>query len=99
MPKEAFYPIYYSKWELYFDADRLVESLKRTENSIVIHVWNKFSSIQPILKDFRNQTLIKKYEDILTKSKMKLNPFGETAYAAIAKIKCPRVYATSGDLF
>ncbi|XP_055305838.1 lactosylceramide 4-alpha-galactosyltransferase-like [Sitodiplosis mosellana] len=99
MPKEVFYPIHYLVWERYFDADHLAESMEKTKQSIAIHVWNKFSSHQPILKSYKNRTLIKKYGKMLMNRWKDLNPFGVTAYGAIAKKKCPRVYSSSGDLF
>ncbi|XP_055305844.1 lactosylceramide 4-alpha-galactosyltransferase-like [Sitodiplosis mosellana] len=99
MPKEVFYPIHYSEWERYFDADHLTESMEKIKQSIAIHVWNKLSLHQPILKDFKNSTIIKKYGTMLTKSYKALNPYGETAYGAIAKMECPQAYGSSGDLF
>lgn len=97
LPPNVFYPIYHSHWTSYFDADVKEECLKATKNSVAIHVWNKLSSQQPILKDFQNQTLVEKYGNQM---KQKItNPFGETAYGIIAKANCPRAYESSGELF
>ncbi|XP_022183868.1 lactosylceramide 4-alpha-galactosyltransferase isoform X1 [Nilaparvata lugens] len=42
-PPEAFYPIPWREWKLYFDAERSESTMRQLENSYVIHVWNKFS--------------------------------------------------------
>lgn len=99
LPKDVFYPIPNTKWEQYFDANVVNETLQRTNSSVVIDVWDEFSSKQPILKDFKNQTLVNLYEKRLNKSAMNLNPLGESAYGAIAKMNCPRAFELFGDLF
>lgn len=42
-PPEAFYPIPWRAWKLYFDAEKSESTMKQLENSYAIHVWNKFS--------------------------------------------------------
>ncbi|XP_055305820.1 lactosylceramide 4-alpha-galactosyltransferase-like isoform X2 [Sitodiplosis mosellana] len=97
LPRSFFYPIHYSSWKSYFDVNLTNVALDITKNSVVIHVWNKLSKQQTILKDFKNETLVKMYGE---KMKRKIeHPFGETAYGLIAKKNCPRAYSSSGDLF
>lgn len=43
-PTNTFYAIHYSKWTYFFEEKYLNESMKMTENSLLIHVWNKMSS-------------------------------------------------------
>lgn len=97
LPKEVFYPIHYTQWTRYFDAAWTNASLERTKNAIAIHAWNRLSSKQPILKNFKNRTLILMYGKQMRKKVF--NPFGETAYGIVAKANCPMVYGESGDLF
>lgn len=97
--EHVFYPIYGTKWERFFDASSTNESLKMSNQSLAVHFWNAYSVWQPILKYFRNQTLLKKYRQQLNRNIKILNPFGETAYGAIAKMNCPKSFNSSGDLF
>lgn len=39
-PKETFYPVSWSDWLLYFDANQTEHTLKLAMNSTAIHVWN-----------------------------------------------------------
>lgn len=39
-PKEVFYPISWTDFMMYFDTEKLNETLERTRNSTLIHVWN-----------------------------------------------------------
>lgn len=99
LPTEIFYPIYGTEWERLFDASCTEETLQKSNRSILVHFWNKLSSWQPILKDFKNKTLVKMYKSKLTRILKIRKPIGETAYGVIAKANCPRAYAASGDLF
>lgn len=99
LDEKTFYPIYGTEWERLFDANCTAESLQQSNDSILVHFWNKLSSCQPILKDFKNETLVKMYRDQITRIKNIRKPIGETAYGVIAKKNCPRAYESSGDLF
>lgn len=99
LPEEVFYPIPYSRWERCFDANFTSEVLQKTNKSVAVHFWNRLSSQQIILKDFKNKTLVEMYRGMLNKNEKIQNSIGETAYGVIAKTNCPRAYAFSGDLF
>lgn len=43
-PTYKFYALHYSKWYYFFEEKHLEESLKMTNKSLLIHVWNKLSS-------------------------------------------------------
>lgn len=43
MPREAFYAIPWMKWEYFFEAQYLTETLDLLRDSYVAHVWNKHS--------------------------------------------------------
>lgn len=51
-PKDTFYAIHWQNWNEFFDPNPAVvdAALKKTKNSIAVHVWNKLSAKQPILK-------------------------------------------------
>lgn len=99
LPEKSFYPIYADRWNWFFDANLRDEALKQMNDSVAVHFWNTYSIRQSILREFKNKTLIEKYKEKLTKNKEVKNPFGESAYGAMAKKNCPKVYAASGDLF
>ncbi|XP_031632385.1 lactosylceramide 4-alpha-galactosyltransferase-like [Contarinia nasturtii] len=40
----TFYAVPWPKWDLFFDVDKLNQTIEMTKNSIAIHVWNKHSS-------------------------------------------------------
>ncbi|XP_031353901.1 lactosylceramide 4-alpha-galactosyltransferase-like isoform X2 [Photinus pyralis] len=42
-PPEAFYPVEWWNWKMYFDSKYNEKMLNITRNSYVIHVWNKHS--------------------------------------------------------
>lgn len=39
-PKETFFPISWTDFMLYFDPEKLNETLQMTQNATLIHVWN-----------------------------------------------------------
>ncbi|KAK0087617.1 hypothetical protein PV325_000564 [Microctonus aethiopoides] len=43
LSSSAFYPIYYSNWKQYFEIGNKQSTMKAIDNSLAIHVWNKFS--------------------------------------------------------
>lgn len=43
MPREAFYAIPWKKWEYFFEAQYLTETLDLLRDSYIAHVWNKHS--------------------------------------------------------
>ncbi|XP_036333100.1 lactosylceramide 4-alpha-galactosyltransferase [Rhagoletis pomonella] len=43
MPREVFYAIPWKKWEYFFEAQYLTETLDLLQHSYVAHVWNKHS--------------------------------------------------------
>lgn len=47
-PPSAFYPIYFKKWKLYFDAKEKNETMEKIEKALAIHVWNKLSRSEPV---------------------------------------------------
>lgn len=99
LPKRVLYPIYWQEWNWLFDPNLLNETLRITKDAVAVHFWNKLSSSTPILKNFKNKTMIEVYTEIMTKNSHISNPFGETAYGVIAKKHCPLVYSSSGDFF
>lgn len=48
--EDKFYAIKFDEWQKFFNSNDTHETLARTNNSIAVHVWNKFSSIQSISK-------------------------------------------------
>lgn len=49
-PPDAFYAINSGDWQMFFDANSTQETLKLTNRSMIVHVWNKMSSNQSIRK-------------------------------------------------
>lgn len=99
LSEEVLYPINWEQWKWLFDPSLLNESLQLTKDAVVPHFYNHLSSQTVILKDFENKTLVEMYKEKLLQSKNIKNPFGETAYGAIAKLNCPLAYNSSGVLF
>lgn len=52
-PPNIFYPIHWTKWELFFDRveTSVNEVLQAVANSIAVHFWNKLSANKVIDKD------------------------------------------------
>ncbi|KAH8285816.1 hypothetical protein KR018_009490 [Drosophila ironensis] len=44
----AFYAIPWKQWQDFFEPDKMQETMERTRDSYVVHVWNKHSSKLPI---------------------------------------------------
>lgn len=42
-PPSGFYAIPWPKWEMFFDPNKLNETIEMTKDSIIIHVWNNHS--------------------------------------------------------
>lgn len=53
-PKEVFYPVSWSDFLMYFDPNKLNETLQMTQNSTTIHVWNDLSHGIWNKKDIKN---------------------------------------------
>ncbi|XP_067005166.2 lactosylceramide 4-alpha-galactosyltransferase isoform X1 [Anabrus simplex] len=47
-PPSAFYPIPWQKWRLYFDEKDADRTMSKLNESLAIHVWNKFSVAENI---------------------------------------------------
>lgn len=50
LPQSTFYAIPSKKWQMFFDSNATEDTLRLTNNSIAVHVWNKRSSTQHIRK-------------------------------------------------
>uniref|UniRef100_A0A0K2UMW7 GA14400PAlike [Tribolium castaneum] n=1 Tax=Lepeophtheirus salmonis TaxID=72036 RepID=A0A0K2UMW7_LEPSM len=44
LPPNAFFPVYYPSWQLYFDSGSREEIKKRLKDSLIAHYWGKLSS-------------------------------------------------------
>lgn len=64
LPQKAFYAIESSDWEMFFDPNATQQTLQATEDSIIVHVWNKKSAQQNIQKT----TVKTAYEIIASKN-------------------------------
>lgn len=42
-PPNEFYAIPWRNWSMFFEPNQLQQTLERTKDSLVIHVWNKHS--------------------------------------------------------
>lgn len=47
-PIEACYAVHWSAWRDFFNEDALNQTMLLTRNSIVVHVWNKYSINEPV---------------------------------------------------
>lgn len=49
-PQNAFYAIRSKSWQMFFDPNATQDTLRMTNDSVIVHVWNKRSSNQQIRK-------------------------------------------------
>lgn len=99
LSKEFLYPIYWTDWEQFFNPSTLNETLNITRDAVAVHFWNRLSSKVPILKEFKNETIIEAHKQLILQSTNIKNPIGETAYGAMAKANCPLAYNSSSIYF
>lgn len=63
-PQHLFYAIHSKSWQMFFDSNSRQETLKITNNSIIVHVWNKKSSHKTIKRKIKKSA----YEIIAQKN-------------------------------
>lgn len=47
-PAEAFYAVEWDEWTYFFDEKSKDKAMKLIENSTIVHVWNKLSSMRRV---------------------------------------------------
>ncbi|XP_031634984.1 lactosylceramide 4-alpha-galactosyltransferase-like [Contarinia nasturtii] len=50
LPQNTFYAIKSKQWQMFFNPNATQETLRLTRNSVLVHVWNKYSASQIIRK-------------------------------------------------
>ncbi|KAH8250125.1 hypothetical protein KR026_005638, partial [Drosophila bipectinata] len=51
---DAFYPVHWSKWQNFFDSDKLEETMISMKNSYVAHLWNNLSKNETVTTTSKN---------------------------------------------